>query len=94
MEYKIDRNNLKIIISGNPTTGYSKEVSKYDHNVLEYINSEYVNDNRNNLLGYGGKYIFSFRIKNFKDKKTNIEISNGRPWLPSSYTYTIYTINF
>lgn len=95
MKYVIENTILTVIVDGNKTTGFIKEVGKFDTSVLEHLKTEYIkkgstgyvqlqNDQDKNV-GVGGVYKFFFRIKKFQD--TTIEIRTYRPWDESSMIF-------
>ena len=88
--YKINGDSLELIVPGNATTGYTKDIFDYDSGALEYLKTDYkVNGN---MEGASGEFIFHFKIK--IRRNVRITIAQYRPWLPAEYTLEYFTIKF
>ena len=69
-------NNFDIVLDGNPTTGYTWDISKLPSIVKQSKEPDYrINSN---LVGAGGKYTFHFTA--VRSGKGMLELLYRRPW--------------
>ncbi len=67
-------------LSGNPTTGYSWDVSQIDEKVVRLLSSDYVSDVQGTtpMAGAGGTFVFRFQAVGAG--KTTVKLVYHRPW--------------
>jgi len=66
-----------ITLEGNPTTGYSWEVSEFDQAVVELVGEpDYKTDSK--MIGSGGVYTFTFKAA--AAGTTNLKLIYHRSW--------------
>lgn len=92
MKYIIQGDILTVIVDGNNTTGFTKDVGIFDTSVLQHLKTEYSKDSSKSLvnIGGGGSYLFYFKIKHHCD--TEIEIRTGRCWDQNSFTFEKFNL--
>ena len=71
----------------NPTTGYICQYDIKDSSVVVSVNSEYIPDTTEQIVGSGGKRIFSFQ--GIKEGESEIEFRNERPFEDGSSIKTL-----
>jgi len=73
---------LKVIIAGNPTTGYIWEIEDFKPSLLELSDRSFVSaaagNDENPMVGVGGNEVFTFRAK--KTGESSITFWYKRPW--------------
>lgn len=81
---------ITLKIPKNDSTGYVKELYKYNRDLLLFISEEIETDN--DKFGSYKILVIKFKIvKSFKE--TNVIISTFKPCLPEKKIFTIYPIN-
>ena len=87
--------SFKVSLPGNPTTGYRWVVNKYDMTRFDAPSSSYVASS-NKLMGAGGVYTFTFKLKpGLKNpKQTKVSLSYGRSWEKNSADKKDVTVIF
>ena len=93
-ELKVEDNKeFKVVLEGNPTTGYSWFMANVDDvkktNVIELLNvndkntcDDYVQDpHEHGMVGVGGSFVFKFKVKNGTGKDLpKLAFEYKRPW--------------
>ena len=86
---------IKIVLKGNPTTGYTWEVDSFSTNKLQQIGSrEYCRDEQSGAklrVGVGGE--FMFRFKAVQQGKGDIQMIYRRSWETTAYD-KVYSVVF
>ena len=89
-----DQNTVSIELEGNPTTGYTWVYTMSPEGIVREISNKYVPDkNDGNLVGSGGKFIFTFEA--VREGEAELVFSYLRTWeegIPALKTVTYRAI--
>lgn len=83
-------NLIAIRLAENPTTGYRWEMSGVDHELVEFLLSDYLVAPAT-ALGTGGMRIFYFKAKSTGTGQ--IELRRRRSWEPETKLIEKFTVN-
>lgn len=84
-----------VILSSNPSTGYSWRITQYDESLLKMI-SEHFMTTQTKRVGASGKVYFTFQLQQGQSypDSTTILFQYARPWEPSSGDLTKVIVKF
>lgn len=81
MQVNQDQKDFVVTLDANPTTGFEWVIQQYDNDLLTLSHSEYQKPN-NNLIGAGGKMVYTFTLnkgKSYPDQ-TEMVFKYSRSW--------------
>lgn len=95
MEMPTNSNQFQVILKANPTTGYQWQVKNYDKSLFKLISSTYQKPNTN-LVGAGGKVIFTFQVlkKSNLPSQSTLNFYYARPWEPKAGSSQSVVVTF
>jgi inhibitor of cysteine peptidase len=84
-----------VSLDANPTTGYQWSLVQFDKELVTLSSSQYQKP-QTNLIGAGGKMLFTFTLNKGKTypAKTKIVFKYARPWEHVSGAKTKVVVNF
>lgn len=80
---------IEIALKGNPTTGYTWNITEYDKKVLKLESSTFVRDS--DLTGAGGTETFKFLV--IGKGKTDLIIQYNRVWEKDVKPIEVFTLS-
>lgn len=88
-------NEIKIVLEGNPTTGYSWEMASYSTNNLQQIGEVQYRPtdqpDERPRVGVGGQFVFKFKA--VKQGQSDIKLIYRRSWETTAYD-KVYSVVF